>query len=91
MERREGGHYKNQKGVIKGLDDSAIIPCVLVCVAGSMRCNNHPSDGSVLGCGDFDLMLEKTEIQNRIVRRSFEICKKFKLHGTALYTSTLIS
>jgi hypothetical protein len=33
-------------------------PCVLVCVAGSMRCNNHPSDGSALGCGDFDLMLE---------------------------------
>ncbi len=55
---REGGHYKNQKGVIKGLDDSAITPCVLVCVAGSMRCNNHPSDGSVLGCGDFDLTLE---------------------------------
>ncbi len=58
VEEEGGGHYKNQKGVIKGLDDYAIIPCVLVCVAGSMRCNNHPSDGSVLGCGDFDLTLE---------------------------------
>jgi hypothetical protein len=53
-----------------------------------MRCNNHPSDGSVLGCGDFDLML-KTEIQNRILRRSFEICKKFKLHGTGINYCTV--
>ena len=94
LERREGGHYKNQKGVIKGLDDSAITPCVLVCVAGSMRCNNHPSDGSVLGCGDLDLMLEDgnteqnstSQSRNLQKRRFYKfLCRKTKLQNSLIF------
>jgi hypothetical protein len=56
-----------------------------------MRFNNHPSDGSVLGCGDFDLMLEdgNTELNSTSQFSSLQNSNYIKKFSTGISDSTL--